>query len=88
MAINANICPDFDRYSAWVIRKGKITKDRFPTFRLPIVGAAASGTTRAANNPQAGAPASMTFLDAAGTNPDKFGVSGFMVQDQNGRQFC
>ncbi|KAM0425564.1 hypothetical protein ACHAPT_009095 [Fusarium lateritium] len=40
------------------------------------------------NNPQAGAPAPLTFLDAAGTIPDKFGVSGFMVQDQNGRQFC
>ncbi|EHK20389.1 uncharacterized protein TRIVIDRAFT_68821 [Trichoderma virens Gv29-8] len=40
------------------------------------------------NNPQAGAPAPLTFLDAAGTVPDEFGVSGFMVQDQNGRQFC
>ncbi|KAF9343179.1 hypothetical protein BGX26_006135 [Mortierella sp. AD094] len=40
------------------------------------------------NNPQAGAPAPLTFLDAAGTQPDKYGVSGFMVQDQNNRQFC
>jgi hypothetical protein len=40
------------------------------------------------NNPQAGAPAPLTFLDQAGTKPDKYGVSGFMVQDQNNRQFC
>lgn len=40
------------------------------------------------NNPQAGAPAPITTLDAAGKQPDKFGVSGFMVQDQNKRQFC
>jgi hypothetical protein len=40
------------------------------------------------NNPQKGAPAPLTFLDAAGTIPDHFGVSGFMVQDQNNRQFC
>ncbi|KAM5349012.1 hypothetical protein ACJ41O_008835 [Fusarium nematophilum] len=40
------------------------------------------------NNPQAGAPAPLTFLDAAGTKPDRFGVSGFVVQDQKGRQFC
>ncbi|KAL9561840.1 hypothetical protein ACKAV7_014102 [Fusarium commune] len=43
---------------------------------------------QAANNLQAGAPAPLTSLDAAGTIPDKFGVSGFIVQDQNGRQFC
>jgi hypothetical protein len=40
------------------------------------------------NNPQAGAPAPLTFMDAANTIPDQFGVSGFMVQDQNQRQFC
>lgn len=40
------------------------------------------------NNPQAGALAPLTTLDAAGTKPDKFGVSGFMVQDQNKRQYC
>jgi hypothetical protein len=40
------------------------------------------------NNPQTGAPAPLTFLDAANTIPDNFGVSGFMVQDQNNRQFC
>jgi len=41
-----------------------------------------------ANNPQAGAPAPLTFLDAANTLPDKFGVSGFSVQDQDNRQYC
>jgi hypothetical protein len=43
---------------------------------------------QAANNPQAGAPAPLTFLDAANTQPDPFGVSGFMVQDQDNRQYC
>jgi hypothetical protein len=41
-----------------------------------------------ANNPQAGAPAPLTFLDAAGKKPDIFGVSGFVTQDEKGRQFC
>ncbi|KAK6503694.1 hypothetical protein TWF481_008698 [Arthrobotrys musiformis] len=40
------------------------------------------------NNPQNGSAAPLTFLDAANTIPDRFGVSGFMVQDQNNRQFC
>jgi len=40
------------------------------------------------NNPQAGALAPLTFLDKAGTKPDKFGVSGFTVEDQNHRLFC
>ncbi|PTB37445.1 hypothetical protein M441DRAFT_50700 [Trichoderma asperellum CBS 433.97] len=43
---------------------------------------------QAGNNPQVGAPAPLTFLDKAGTKPDKFGVSGFTVQDQNGRLYC
>ncbi len=40
------------------------------------------------NNPQGGALAPLTFLDAANTKPDKFGVSGFMVIDQNNLQYC
>ncbi|KAF3103923.1 hypothetical protein TWF569_004085 [Orbilia oligospora] len=43
---------------------------------------------QAMNNPQGGAPAPLTFLDAANTKPDRFGVSGFIVQDQLGRQYC
>ncbi len=37
-------------------------------------------------NTQAGALVPLTTLD--GTAPDRFGVSGFMVQDQNQRQYC
>ncbi len=40
------------------------------------------------NNPQAGAPAPLTFLDAANTMVDPYGVSGFIVQDQNNAQYC
>jgi hypothetical protein len=40
------------------------------------------------NNPQAGAPAPLTFLDVNNTIPDNFGVSGFIVQDQDNRQYC
>ncbi len=31
------------------------------------------------NNPQAGAPAPITTLDQVGQQPDKYGVSGYMV---------
>ena len=34
------------------------------------------------------APAPITMLDQADTQPDKFGVSGLMVQDQNNRLYC
>jgi hypothetical protein len=40
------------------------------------------------NNPQKGAPVPITTLDKEGNNPDMYGVSGFMVQDQNNRQYC
>jgi hypothetical protein len=43
---------------------------------------------QAGNNPQAGAPAPLAFLDAANTMQDMFGVSGFIVQDQNNAQYC
>jgi len=43
---------------------------------------------QAANNPQKGGSAPLTFLDTQGTIPDQFGVSGFTSQDQNGRQYC
>lgn len=159
---NANIFPDFDRYSDWAICKNKITKARFPTLQAPnqdggcvryyqgidITGVVTelhfffgdgfktacdcaakcleepatctnwvwkhaflpdddgkrsctlysspnlpSGVTldyntgksegfqplQAANNPQMGAPAPLTFLDSAGMHPDKFGVSGFTM---------
>jgi hypothetical protein len=39
-------------------------------------------------NPQVGGPAPLTFLDAAGTVQDVFGVSGFVAQDQNGKLYC
>ncbi|KAH7204948.1 hypothetical protein AU210_012374 [Fusarium oxysporum f. sp. radicis-cucumerinum] len=58
------------------------------TLKYDLAKSKGFNLLQAANNPQAGAPAPLTFLDAAGTIPDKFGVSGFMVQDQNGRQFC
>ncbi|RKK65702.1 hypothetical protein BFJ69_g16058 [Fusarium oxysporum] len=58
------------------------------TLKYDLANSKGFNLLQAANNPQAGAPAPLTFLDAAGTIPDKFGVSGFMVQDQNGRQFC
>jgi hypothetical protein len=43
---------------------------------------------QATNNPQVGAPAPLTFLDAANTRRDRFGVSGFVVQDQSGALYC
>ncbi|KAH7309673.1 hypothetical protein B0I35DRAFT_440440 [Stachybotrys elegans] len=43
---------------------------------------------QAGNNPQAGAPAPLTTLDKAGNRPDRFGVSGFIMKDANGRLFC
>ncbi|EFY88250.1 hypothetical protein MAC_05723 [Metarhizium acridum CQMa 102] len=41
-----------------------------------------------ANNPQAGGPSPLTFLDANMTVPDPFGVSGFTAIDQNGALYC
>jgi hypothetical protein len=40
------------------------------------------------NNPQAGGGAPLTFLDAANTKQDRFGVSGFLSLDQNGNLYC
>jgi hypothetical protein len=40
------------------------------------------------NNPQAGGGAPLTFLDAANTKTDPFGVSGFLSQDAKGRLYC
>ena len=40
------------------------------------------------NNPQAGALAPLTFLNAENTIVDPYGVSGFMTQDQNKKQYC
>jgi hypothetical protein len=39
-------------------------------------------------NPQIGCDAPLTFLDAASTMVDKYGVSGFVVRDTNKRQYC
>jgi len=50
--------------------------------------ATSSGFQVLGNNPQAGGPAPLTFLDAANTKPDPFGVSGFITQDQNNKQYC
>lgn len=43
---------------------------------------------QAGNNPQAGGLAPLTFLDAANTLPDMYGVSGFTTLDQNNRLYC
>lgn len=43
---------------------------------------------RPINNPQAGGSAPLTFRDAANTVQDPYGVSGFMTQDSNGKQYC
>ena len=40
------------------------------------------------NNPQAGGGAPLTFLDAANTKTDPFGVSGFLSQDAKGMLYC
>ncbi len=40
------------------------------------------------NNPQAGGGAPLTFLNVDGTIQDTFGVSGFVVQDQNNVLYC
>jgi hypothetical protein len=46
------------------------------------------GTGVIGMNPQAGCDAPLTTLDQAGTQPDKYGVSGFAVRDVSGRQYC
>ena len=40
------------------------------------------------NNPQKGCDAPLTFLDSGNTQPDNFGVSGFVVRDTNQNQYC
>jgi hypothetical protein len=40
------------------------------------------------NNPQKGCDAPLTFLDIKNTEPDKYGVSGFVVRDTNQHQYC
>ena len=39
-------------------------------------------------NAQQGCNTPLTFLDANGTMPDAYGVSGFAVRDVNQRQYC
>jgi hypothetical protein len=43
---------------------------------------------QAQNNPQAGGGAPLTWLNAANTVQDPFGVSGFLSQDANGALYC
>jgi len=43
---------------------------------------------QAGNNPQAGGGAPFTWLNAANTVKDPFGVSGFLSQDANGALYC
>jgi hypothetical protein len=43
---------------------------------------------RPVNNPQAGGGAPLTWLNAANTVKDPFGVSGFLSQDANGALYC
>jgi hypothetical protein len=40
------------------------------------------------NNPQTGSTAPFTFKDSACTIPDPNGVSGFVTQDPNDKQYC
>jgi hypothetical protein len=40
------------------------------------------------NNPQVGALAPLTLLDPNTKTPDPFGVSGFITQDENFKQYC
>lgn len=40
------------------------------------------------DNPQVGGLAPLTFSDSASTQQDKFGVSGFIAQDQNSNIYC
>lgn len=46
------------------------------------------GTGVIGMNPQLGCDAPITTFDQAGTQPDKYGVSGFAVRDVEGRQYC
>jgi hypothetical protein len=41
-----------------------------------------------AQNPQTGGTAPFTFLNSGLTVQDPYGVSGFMTQDQNKKQYC
>ena len=43
---------------------------------------------QASNNPQAGGGAPVTWLNAANTVKDPYGVSGFLSQDENGALYC
>jgi len=49
---------------------------------------ASSGFGVIGMNAQQGCDAPLTFLDAANTEPDKYGVSGFAVRDTNQNQYC
>jgi hypothetical protein len=58
------------------------------TLWYNLTGSVGFQLLQAANNPQIGVLAPLTFLDSAGTKPDRFGVSGFISQDQNFKQYC
>jgi len=58
------------------------------TLWYNLTGSSGFELLQAGNNPQAGALAPLTFKNAAMTQVDPFGVSGFMSQDQNMKQYC
>lgn len=58
------------------------------TLWYNLTGSSGFQLLQAANNPQAGALAPLTFLNSQNTKLDPFGVSGFISQDQNMKQYC
>jgi hypothetical protein len=55
-------------------------------YNLP--GSSGFELLQAANDPQVGAFGPLTFENVAMTKLDEFGVSGFISQDQNMKQYC
>jgi len=58
------------------------------TLKYDLNGSKGFAKLQPQNNPQVGGGAPLTFRDAANTKVDPFGVSGFMTQDANGKQYC
>jgi hypothetical protein len=58
------------------------------TLQYDLGGSSGEMPIGQGNNPQKGCDAPLTFLDAASTKVDKYGVSGFAVRDIQGRQYC
>jgi hypothetical protein len=58
------------------------------TLKYDLAGSIGFAKLQPANNPQMGGGAPLTFRDAANTIADPYGVSGFVTQDTNGKQYC